>query len=386
MIDLLRILESITALGAVTGTAYYILCLWGAARYLREVGRPPLPDYAPPVSILKPLKGADPGIYEALRSHCLQDYPEYELIFGVADLQDPAAEAVRLLMKELPSRAIKLVQCSPEAGTNRKVATLQEMLPYARYEYLLVNDSDIQVDANYLREIMRPMQDRRVGMVTALYRAAAGKTIGSKLEALGISTDFMGGVLSAREIERGLRFALGSTLAFPRSVLDKIGGFTPLLDYLADDYELGARISNAGFEVALARCIVETHLPDYSFHEFWKHQLRWGRTIKDKRKAGYFGVLFSFGLAWAMLAVVVARGAWWAWTLLGVVALVRLVLAIVLSAWVLHDRRTLRDVWLLPVRDFVAMAVWLATYAGSEIEWRGERFRLRNGKLERVDA
>ena len=179
-----------------------------------------------------------------------------------------------------------------------------------------------------------------------------GEDVGSKLEALGISTEFMGGVLSAREIEKGLRFALGSTLAFPRSVLDQIGGFTPLLDYLADDYELGARISTAGYEVALARCVVETHLPNYSFDEFWKHQLRWGRTIKDKRKGGYFGILLSFGFPWAVLAVLAARGAWWSWILLGLVVLVRLALAITLSEWVLHDRRVWRDLWLLPLGIF----------------------------------
>lgn len=385
MIYVLRIVEAVTVLGAVSGTAYYALCLWGAARFLNEV-EPTVPgSYTPPVSVLKPLKGADPGIYEAFRSHCQQEYPEYELVFGVADLEDPAAAAVRKLQQEFPNHRIKLVQCSPEAGTNRKVATLQQMLPHASYRHLLVNDSDIRVETDYLRETMRPMQDSRVGIVTALYRAAAGMTLGSKLEAIGISTDFMGGVLSAREIEGGLHFALGSTLAFPRDVLEQVGGFGPLLDVLADDYELGSRISAAGYEVALARTVVETHLPDYSFGAFWKHQLRWSRTIKDKRKGGYFGVLLTFGLPWAVLAVIAAAGAWWSWLLLIVVAAARFGLAATLSQAVLQDRRGLRDVWLVPVRDFVAMALWGWTYAGDEIEWRGERFRLRNGKLVRTE-
>ncbi len=380
-----RILEGVTVLGAVSGTAYYALCLWGVSRFLAEQRSAPQEDYTPPVSILKPLKGADPGIDEAFRSHCVQDYPEYELIFGVADLQDPAAEAVRRLQQEFPRRAIKLVQCSPAAGTNRKVATLQEMLPHAQYGYLLVNDSDIHVGPDYLRAVMRPMKDAHVGIVTALYRAAAGTTFGSKLEAVGIATDFMGGVLAAREIEHGLHFALGSTLAFPREVLDRIGGFTPLLDYLADDYELGARIVSAGYEVALARTVVETHLPNYSFADFWKHQLRWGRTIKDKRKAGYFGVLLSFGLPWAVLAVIVARGAWWACILVAIVALARFTLAISLSSSVLQDKQGWRNLWLVPPRDFIAMLLWGWTYAGDEIHWRGETFTLRDGKLLRKD-
>jgi ceramide glucosyltransferase len=385
MIYALRILEAVTVLGAVSGTAYYALCLWGAARFLSEIVPASPISYTPPVSILKPLKGADPGIYEAFRSHCLQDYPEFELVFGVADLDDPAAAAVIKLQQEFPDHRIKLVQCSPEAGTNRKVATLQQMLPYAAYRHLLVNDSDIHVESDYLREVMRPMQDRRVGIVTALYRAVSGATLGSKLEAIGISSDFMGGVLSAREIEGGLHFALGSTLAFPRDVLEKIGGFAPLLDFLADDYELGARISQAGYEVALARTVVETHLPDYSFSAFWSHQLRWGRTIRDKRKGGYFGMLLTFGLPWAIFGVIVAAGAWWSWLLLIVVAAARFGLAITLSNAVLHDRRGIRDLGLVPVRDFVAMAVWAWAYAGNEIEWRGERFRLRDGKLLRSE-
>lgn len=382
MIFLVRILEAVAVVGAVSGTAYYALCLWAAATYLKEPGLQG--DFTPPVSILKPLKGADPEIYEAFRSHCLQDYPEYEIVFGVADLSDPAAGAVRRLQQEFPNRAITLAQCSPEAGTNRKVATLREMLPRSQYRHLLVNDSDIWVAPDYLREVMRPMQNERVGIVTALYRATVGKTLGSKLEGLGISTDFMGGVLSARRIEKGLHFALGSTLAFRREVLEEIGGFTTLLDSLADDYQLGAQISKAGYEVALARTVVETHLPDYSFRAFWSHQLRWGRTIRDERKGGYFGVLLTFGLPWALLAVVCARGAWWSWLLLGVVVAARYAMALTMSSAVLRDQRGLGNLWLVPLRDLIAMAIWFWTYAGDEIEWRGERFHLRDGKLYRL--
>lgn len=379
----LRIVEAVTVVGALSGTAYYLLCMVGAARFLQE--KRSESDFSPPVTILKPLKGADPGIYEAFRSHCVQEYPEYEIVFGVADLVDPAAEAVRRLQQEFPQRAITLVQCSADAGANRKVATLREMLPHARYPFLIINDSDIRVEPNYLREVMRPMQDERVGMVTALYRAAAGKTFGSKIEALGIATDFAGGILSARLLEGGLHFAMGSTLAFPRPVLEQIGGFTPLLDYLADDYQLGVRIARAGYKVELARTVVETHLPDYSFGAFWRHQLRWGRTVRDERKGGYFGLLLSFGLPWALLAVAVARGAWWSWALLAVVAVVRFAMASALASGVLHDRDAIKNIWLVPVRDCIAMLVWMATFAGDEIEWRGERFRLRDGKLTPVN-
>ena len=385
MIYVLRIVEPIAVAGAVGALAYYALCLWGAVRFLNERDVVTAEAYTPPVSILKPLKGADPDMFEAFRSHCQQDYPEYEIVFGVADLSDPAADAVRKLQQEFPQHILKLVQCSPDAGSNRKVATLREMLPHARYRHIVVNDSDIRVAPNYLKEVMRPMHDSRVGMVTALYRAGAGQTLGSKLEALGIATDFMGGVLSARIIEGGLHFGLGSTLAVPQDVLGKIGGFTPLLDYLADDYELGARISQAGFQVALSRTIVETHLPDYSFHSFWSHQLRWARTIRDKRKAGYFGVLFTFGVPWALFALLASVGSWWAWLLFAVVLGARYALAITLSFAVLVDRDGLKNLWLVPLRDVVALAVWFWSYAGDEVEWRGETFRLKDGKLTRIE-
>lgn len=378
---LLRTLEAVTVIGAISGASYYALCMIGAVRFLQEKRAKPLPDFMPPVSILKPLKGADPEIYEAFRSHCEQDYPEYETVFGVADPEDPAAQAVRRLQQEYPQKTIRLVLCSPEAGTNRKVATLQAMLPHAKHQYLIINDSDIRVERDYLREILRSMQNAQVGMVTALYRAAEGETLGSKLEAVGIVTDFMGGVLSARQIEGGLHFGLGSTLAFPREVLEKIGGFAPLLNYLADDYELGARISQAGYMVALSRTVVETHLPDYSFGAFWSHQLRWSRTIKDKRKGGYFGVLLTFGLPWAMLAVLAGSGAWWAWLLLLFVAIVRYAMALTLMVPVLRDQKGLANLWLVPLRDACAMVLWAWSYFGDTIEWRGERFRLKDGKL-----
>jgi ceramide glucosyltransferase len=380
--QLIRFFEAIAALGAVAGSGYYLLCLWSARSFLRASGAAAAapPEFAPPVSILKPLRGTDPEMYESFRSHCLQDYPEYELIFGVSDRDDPAIAVVERLQRDFPLRAVRLLLCPEVLGTNLKVSNLVQMLPAANYDYLIVNDSDIRVGPNYLRRVMAAFADERVGVVTCLYRGIAGATLGSRLESIGISTDFTAGVLAARQIE-GIRFALGATLAFPRRALRAIGGFEPLVDYLADDFELGARIARAGFEVRLSQVVVDNHLPDYSPRGFLQHQLRWARSVRDARRWGYAGVVLTFGLPWSLLALALSGGAAWAWGLLAVAAGLRLIMAIVVGRKVLQDPQVLPQLWLLPLRDLVALLVWMASYTGHTVAWRGDHFILDKGKL-----
>ncbi|HEX5434875.1 MAG TPA: bacteriohopanetetrol glucosamine biosynthesis glycosyltransferase HpnI, partial [Candidatus Angelobacter sp.] len=294
---------------ALCGMGFYALCVYSARSFVRNVREPRL-DFAPPVSILKPLRGLDPQMYESFRSHCTQDYPEYEIIFGVSDPDDPAAAAVRKLMAEYPARHIRLVVCPEVLGNNRKVSNLVQMLSQAKYDYVLVNDSDIYVPPDYLRRVMAPFAQPRTGMVTCPYRGIPANTLGSKLESLGISTEFIPGVLVARQIEHGIHFALGSTLAMSRESLNAIGGLGPLVDYLADDFELGYRISQTGYDVVLADVVVETHLPAYTFAGFVRHQMRWARSTRDSRRMGYIGLLLTFALPWAIIAVVLAAGAW----------------------------------------------------------------------------
>jgi ceramide glucosyltransferase len=288
------------------------------------------------------------------------------------------------LQREFPQRAVRVVACPTSLGLNGKVSTLAQLLPYAQYEHILINDSDIVAGPDYLRRVMREFAGENVGMVTTLYRGLAGKTLPSKIEALGLSTDFMGGVLVARELEGGVRFALGATIATTRSVLREIGGLEALVDHLGDDYELGARTAAAGYKVELADAVVETALPDYTWREFWAHQMRWARNVKDRRRAQYFGLIVTFGLAWGILAVLAAPQAWWTWVALAIVALLRISAAIAIGRGVLDDPSVLHDLWLLPPRDFAVLGVWLASFAGDEIEWRGLKFRVRDGKLERM--
>lgn len=366
------------AVFALGGVAYYVLCIWSARAFLRT--SPAASGFTPSVSILKPLKGIDPEIYEAFRSHCLQRYSEFEIIFGVSDPNDAAIPLVRRLQQEFPKRRIELVVAERSLGANGKISTLAQMLPHARFDHLIVNDSDIVVQRDYLARVMAPFADPSVGMVTCLYRGIAGRTLGSKLEAIGIGTDFIAGVLSARVLQ-GVKFGLGSTLAFKRGSLEKIGGFEALVDHLADDYELGARIAANGERVVVSDVMVDHHLPPYKFGEFFQHQLRWARAVRDSRKLDYVGLGFTFGLPWSLLAVAFSLAAQWSFWLLAAALVTRLLMAFVVAGGVLGDRRVLRNIWLLPLRDVIALLVWIASFAGHTIVWRGDRFVLENGRL-----
>jgi len=381
----LKIIETLAVAGAVSGIAYYALCLWSAARFLQAL-KTPDKSVRPtqPVSILKPLRGTDPEMYESFRSHCLQDYPEYEIIFGVSDANDPAIQLVQQLKAEFPQRPIRLMVCPERLGSNTKVSNLAQMARQARHEYIIVNDSDIRVEPDYLRRVLAPLTDPEVGLVTCLYRGIANATLGSRLESLGISTDFAAGVLVAQTVENGIRFGLGSTLAFRRRDLQAIGGFEALVDYLADDYQIGSRIATLGLKVKLSDVVVDTFLPRYTLRGFFDHQLRWARTVRDSRFWGYVGLGLTFGLPWALLALIFSRGAAWAWALLACTAVMRFAVAIVFGKYVLKDRQAMRSLGLIPVRDLVAMLVWIVSFAGHRIVWRGDHFSLQNGKLKRI--
>jgi ceramide glucosyltransferase len=383
------LLETVAALGTLSSLGFYLLSSCGIVSFLncRRRQAPPtlLPERSlPPVSILKPLKGIDPQIWEAFCSHCEQDYPEFQLIFGVSDPDDPAVALVRRLQEKYPSRQIDLLVCARDLGTNRKLSTLAQMLPAARHEILVVNDSDIRVAPDYLRRVVAPLAEAAVGMVTCLYRGIASPTLGSRLEALGIGTDFVPGVLSARLIERGLHFGLGSTLAFRRSDLRAIGGFEAMVDYLADDYELGHRIAALGKRVELSDAVVDTFLPAYSFRQFFDHQLRWARSVRGARSWGYVGLLLTFGLPWALLTLLAGQGAAWAWLLFAIAVTARVAVGLTAAVAVLGDRHTLRNLFLLPVRDLIAPVVWAIGLVGNRISWRGDMFYLKDGRLERI--
>lgn len=382
---LAQIVAFVTAFLALCGCGYSIFVLWCAKSFL--IPEPPVdPGFHPPVSILKPVKGLDPAMDEAFASHCRQNYAgEYEILFGVSSADDPAVAAVRRLQAEFPDCNIRLILCPEKLGPNGKVSNLVQMAREARHDYLIVNDSDITVSPHYLARILAPFQNARVGMVTAPYRGQSHNTLGSRMEALGISTDFFAGVLVARYIERGIHFGLGSTLAFSRLALVSAGGFEGLVTQLADDYELGARIAAAGFHIHLSHEIVETSVPPYRFRDFAAHQLRWARAVRDSRRGGYFGLIFTYGLAWATLNLVASGFNLFSVALFSLVWLARIAMALGVGVGVLGDRQVMRYLWMLLPRDLIALGIWAWSYASDTVIWRGERFRLRRGELIRAE-
>jgi ceramide glucosyltransferase len=355
------------AVPALASAAYWLLAIVAAIRWRRSpAGAPASPR--PPVSILKPVHGRDPHFYEAIRSHALQDYPQYEILFGVGRANDPAADDIRRLIAEFPARHIRLILTSTKMP-NAKVGVLTGLAAQARYPLLLINDSDIRVEPDYLRQVTALLDQPHTGLVTCLYRAQSENEPG-RWEALGVATEFAPSVLVARMLGP-VEFALGSTMLLRAEDLRRIGGFAAIGDYLADDYQLGRRIRGLGLRVVFAPAIVETQLGGATWGEVWRHQLRWSRGIRVSRPGGYFGYLVTHATFWSLVAI--AAGAWPA----GVAALsIRLLAGISVGWGVLRDPSALRRVCWIPFRDLWGFAIWVCGLSGNTVEWREARMRL----------
>lgn len=362
----------LAAAAAVITCFYHLIA---AIASLRQWLRPAiaLPTSAPGLSILKPVRGLDPGFADAVRSHAAQDYPgPLEILFGVADPEDPAIAVVEAVAREFPARAIRVIR-STAVAPNAKVAVLMDLAREAQYPLLLVNDSDITVPAGYLREVTAPLADEGIGLVTCLYRAQ-GATLAARWEALGIAVDFMPSVLVAPLV--GIKeFGLGATLVFRRSDLEAIGGFAAIGPYLADDYWLAKKITTGLRKPAyLSRAIVDTALGDDSWSGVWKHQVRWARTIRVSRGDGYLGLPVTHAGLWAILAA--AIGAWpWA----AAIVVMRWFSAFTGGVLAMDHALARRWFWLAPAWDVWAFVIWWAGLAGRTVEWRGRRLRLRAG-------
>jgi ceramide glucosyltransferase len=346
----------------------------GGGRGALSRSTPSAPAACPPVSILKPVRGRDPRFWDAIRSHAEQQYPEFEILFGVSDAGDPALEDISRLEREYPALRIRTHVVSTTAP-NAKAGVLAELARQARYPVLLVNDSDIRVPPGYLAAVTAPLADPAVGLVTCLYRAAA-ESFPARAEALGIATEFAPSVLVARLLGVA-EFALGSTMVFRSSTLAEIGGFEAISDYLADDYQLGLRIHQRGYHIRFAPVVVETNLGAGGWAEVWRHQLRWSRTIRVSRPSGYFGYAITHATFWA--AVALAAGYW-------PIALLAMALRLWAGVWtgagILGDPKTVRDFWLIPLRDLAGFAIWLAGLFGDTVDWRGQKLRLsRSGTI-----
>ncbi len=369
----------------VAPLVYYAAATFAAWRFFRRERARMLRTFSPPVSLLKPVRGVDFGSYENFASFCQQDYPEYEILFGVNDDADPAVPLIQRLMTEFPHRGIRLFVGFEELGSNRKVNKLARLAREAQHKVLALTDGDVRVGPEYLREVVAPFAEGKVGAVTSFYRAIAERNFGAELEAVGASSDFFAGVLMANWME-GITFGLGASIVTTKQWVAKIGGFEAIADMHSDDYELGHRIAKAGGKVLLSRETVWTMYPAQTARGFWDHQVRWARTVRLCRPLSYVGLIFTLGLPWALVAAVVAPAKRMAAAYLLAYAILRLVMAWTVGVWGVRDDVLRRRLWLVPFRDAVHFAVWLASFASSRIQWGGEEFVMRQGQLVSADS
>ena len=356
----------------LAATVYQVLAIVACLSHLKRSRS--AASWTPGVSILKPVSSADEHFAEAIRTHAEIRYPEFEILFGIRDRQDAAWAHIERLKAEYPRVQVRSVLSHTEAP-NAKVGVLEDLAAEAKYPVWVVNDADISVPADYLSRLTATLANPKIGLVTCLYRATASSAAGT-VEALGVATDFAPSALVAPYV--GVReFGLGSTLAFRSDVLVLIGGFAALRDYLADDYQLGKLIHARGFDVEMSDLTVSTHVGG-SWREVWHHQVRWARTIRISR-SGYFGLPVTNATFWALGAAI--AGQWW--VALGLL-MVRMMTALIAGVLVLRDPLTRKFWWLVPVRDLLGMAVWVAGATGKSARWRGDRLRLdRSGRIVR---
>jgi len=368
---------------AAAPLAYYIAATFAALRFfLHERGRPNT-SHAPAVSLLKPVRGVDFASYENFASFCTQEYPEYEILFGVADRADPAVPLIERLIAQFPRRRIRLLAGSEELGTNRKVNKLARLAREAQHDVLALTDGDVRVGPRYLHEVVAPFADGKVGAVTSFYRGVAEKNLGAELEAIGAASDFFAGVLMANWME-GITFGLGASIVTTKEWVAKIGGFAAIADMHSDDYELGHRIAKAGGKVLLSREAVWTMYPAQTARGFWQHQVRWARTVRLCRPLSFAGLIFTHGLPWAVLAALIAPAPWIAAAYLLGYLVLRFTMAWTVGVWGVRDDVLRRKLWLVPLRDAIYFAVWLASFGSNRIHWGGEEFRMEKGRLVRA--
>jgi len=364
----------------LSAVSFYTYGIYTAIAFLRS--SPPInPEFHPPVTILKPLCGVDQGTYTNLASFCQQNYPRYQIIFCVRSPTDPSIELVEKLIVHFPEIDISLVVKDHILGANLKISNLANAVTAAKHDILLIADSDIRVSSNYLQTVIQPLQDRKVGVVTCLYRSTA-QGIATILEAICTATDFQPSILVVNELD-GIKFALGSTIVIRKTTLARIGGFPAVANYLADDYQLGYLTTQLGEKVVLSNYIVEHGLGYSSLLDSINRQIRWARCVRVSRPWGYVGLVFTFGTISSLLLLITSSGSIFAFLIFSITLLMRLIMAWVVGVKVLNDPVTKKFFWLIPLADIVRFIIWCFGFVGNSIEWRGTKFKLvKNDKLE----
>ena len=374
-------LETLLLLLLAVSWIYWLVAWWVTRVFFRS-SRPASQDYAPGISILKPVRGLDAQALRNYATFCQQDYPDYELLFGFADPDDPAVDVVRQLQQDFPHVGIRMVS-GPALGANRKASLLHHLAAEARHDILLISDSDMRVTPDYLRRVVAPLANPTIGLVTCCYRGDAPQTLAAGLEALQIGLLFLPSVIIANKLLK-FGFAMGSTAALRRSDLVRLGGFKGFSNYLADDYQLGARIAQLGLRVHLSDYVVATVLGRTSLSEQWHREVRWTRCARVSRPWCYPGLLISFTLPLALTLILLSGFSTVGWQALAVSLAIRWLVSYLVSGYT-GDVASRRWLPWLPLRDLLSALVWLVGGMGRHIVWRGDRFILRSdGRMKPV--
>lgn len=363
---------------AGVGAVYYVLSTAALIACFRGKPVVPAPDFAPTVSVLKPVCGVDKGAQANFASYLAQDYPNYDVLFGALDSSDPAIGPILNCIQG--NKRASLHIGTTIRGTNNKVRVLHQLAKRAGGEIVVVTDADTRAHSDFLNAMVAPFTDESVGVVTCLYKGIQATTLGDALEGLHMTCSFAPGVACARWLS-GLDFGLGAAIAIRASVLRQIGGFERIVDYLADDYQLGHLPTMLGYRVEMSKCVVADVLAGQGLREVLARDLRWSRTTRVSRPIGHLGLVFTFGVAYSLAGLLTSGFSAAGWACLGSVLAIRLTTASI-GARSMGDREFLRRFWLLPLRDILSFGVWLVGYIGRGITWRGRRLRvLRNGTL-----
>ena len=380
--------KSVVLLFAAAPFIYYLLAIISSWRFFRsasgEIDRTKS-NFLPPISNIKPIRGLDPEAYENFASLCRQDYPNYELLFCVGPDDTSVLPILRKLSLDFPNQQIRILIGSGRTGSNDKVAKLARLVSEAQHEIIVINDSDVRVQPDYLRTIVAPLAKSDIGAVTCLYISAGDKTFADHLQSMGMLSDFFPSIFVARSLD-GVKFALGTTIATTRSNLAQFGGYESLENRPADDLLVGRLIAGQGHKVELLPYAVET-VPDYSsIPELWHKRLRWTVVMRYLRPAGHFGLLFTFGLPWTLLALTL-----YSHSVITAVYLVTYILLRFIMLWVvaqlgLNRKPTWMQIPMIFAWDAFAFAIWIASFFRSSIKWRSGEYRIRNGTLVPVVA
>jgi ceramide glucosyltransferase len=370
---------------AAAPLVYYLVAIFAAVRFfLRERARR-LPEFAPPVSLLKPVHGADFASQTNFESFCVQNYPDYEILFCVNTMDDPAVPLLRQVIRDFPQRSIRILSNASKIGSNQKVNNLVLLAREAKHEIIVQSDGDVRVSPDYLKNLVAEFADPAVGVVSCFYRGVSEKNFWAEVEAVGAASDFFAGALVAN-LPGQVTFALGASVATTKTWLAKIGGYEALADLLADDYEIGNRVHRAGGKVLLSREAVWTMYPAQTLKSFWEHQVRWARTVRLVRPASFFGLLVTHGLPWCVLAAAVAPSALVGAGFVGAYLVLRLLMAWVVGVWGVQDAVLRRKLWVVPVRDAIHFAVWVAGFASNRVKWGGVEYAIDGGKMREVGS